>query len=82
MYLYVDCNIENGNKLKRAKTVPSLESGPMRGGFNRYIVWDPQSQERACESLKDPISLAIYVLFLIYFFGHFQLHVFIVYLEK
>ena len=34
MYLYVDCNIEKGNliKLKRAKTDPSLESGPMRRG--------------------------------------------------
>jgi len=56
--------------LKRAKTDPSLESGPMREGFSRYIVWGPESQERACESLKGPISLAIDVLFFV--FLHFQ----------
>jgi hypothetical protein len=38
LYLYVDCTIENGKlKLKRAITDSSLESGPMRGVFSRYI---------------------------------------------
>jgi hypothetical protein len=33
LYLYVDCNIENGKlKLKRAITDSSLESGHMRRG--------------------------------------------------
>jgi hypothetical protein len=48
-------------KLKRAKTDSSLESGPMREGrgLAGTSVWGPESQERACESLKGPISLAI-----------------------
>ena len=46
----------------------------MRGGFSRYIgpepgepegaMNPPESQEGACESLKDPIALAADVLFL------------------
>ena len=51
-------------KLKRAITDSSLESGPMRGGFSRYIGPGPGEPRRGvCESLKGPISLAIDVLF-------------------
>jgi len=46
--------------LKRAKTDPSLESGPMR---ERGSAGTSESKERVCESLNGPISLALDVLF-------------------
>jgi hypothetical protein len=32
------------------------------------LIWGPESQEGACESLKGPIALAIDVLFLFFYF--------------
>jgi hypothetical protein len=56
--LYVDCNIENGKlKLKKGKNRFILRIMPYERGVQS------ESQEGACESLKDPISLAIDVLF-------------------
>lgn len=52
-----------------------VPAGSMRVGFSRYI--GPESQEEDCESLKNPITLAIDDLFL---GGYFQL--FLVYLKK
>jgi hypothetical protein len=50
-------------------------------GFSRYIgssVRDPESLEGACESLKDPIGLAIDILFLFFhFLGIFNYFYFI-----
>jgi hypothetical protein len=49
--------------LKKPKNKNIPLTGPMRGGFSRYIGSGPGEPRRACESLKGPIALVIAILF-------------------
>ena len=65
------------------KTLPTMIRANERGGGSAGTsVRSPESQEGACESLKDTIALAIHVLF--YFCPTFCWYVqlFLAYLEK
>ena len=83
LHLYIQQTIYNQWFQMSSISVIFTTTGPMRGGFSRYIVRGPERQEGACEFLKGSICLShrrcFILIFSYLFLVYFQL--LLVYIE-